>query len=397
MKQVFKIAPLAFAVAAFSTTALAETSKRPMPHEHEEGVTLSKKVSVEKDVHYTGAASISGNIIVDSLGMAVVEQNQSVDGNTSGMDRVDNTATLGDTALGNARGNIGVNITAGDNNVQSNAAALAAADESFAFGSADAEVFVNQSANALVTGFVGTMNTASISGDALSGARGNIGVNVSAGASNVQGNAFAASVASGSMGEASSSVNQASSGNMTTTIPEDYQEVITLRNRVSGTLSGGYSGGTTSGSYDTVSSTYDGQSFQDGPVYPEIWVGNILHNGPGTSPWGHIDFDDDNPAGGEFKFKDDGSITPDETTGDLRFTEAGTQDLSGTLTSVQQALITRYNRHQNSATLSDNALNNARGNIGVNVAAGAGNLQSNSLALTEISRANLPTNPQENP
>ena len=118
MKQVFKIAPLALAVAAFSTTAIAEGSQGGGQHKHQkEGVKISKAISVKKDVTYKGGAAILGLIKVDSLGMAVIDQKQETDGNLSINDRVDNDALVDDSALSNARGNLGVNVSAGDNNV----------------------------------------------------------------------------------------------------------------------------------------------------------------------------------------------------------------------------------------------------------------------------------------
>lgn len=391
MKQVFKIAPLALAVAAFSTTAMAEGSQGGGKHKHQkEGVKISKTISVEKDVVYKGGAAVLGLIKVDSLGMAVVDQKQETDGNLSINDRVDNDALVDDSALSNARGNLGVNVSAGDNNVQSNAAALAAADASFAFGSADAEVFVDQKSDDNVTYFIGTINDARMSGDALSNARGNIGVNVAAGAANAQANSFAGAVASGSMGESTVSVKQSTTDNMTHNLPEETYEVITTEFRVGGTLNGGYVGGG-SGSYDTVGSTLDGTAVQTSAVYPEIWIDDGSHgNNDPAQNVGHLDFDTENPTGGVFEFDVDGDITPDSRRGGLRFTEAGWQSLGGTLTGSAQHVVSRYVRHHNNASMDDNVLKGARGNIGVNITAGSGNLQNNSLALSRINDLTTP-------
>ena len=130
MKQVFKLAPLAVAVAALSVSGavVANSDGDGERRGHRDGAHLSKHVHVSKKVEYSGDVEVDGRIRVNALGMAVVDQEQDSDENFVGNDRVDNNAVLTDNALRNGRGNIGVNSVAGDNNVQSNAAALAAAD-----------------------------------------------------------------------------------------------------------------------------------------------------------------------------------------------------------------------------------------------------------------------------
>lgn len=125
-----------------------------------------------------------------------------------------NTATLnGDTASG-ASGNIGVNISAGDTNVQDNAAALASVDSSFVFGSSSSSVGVGQMNAGNQTQNFDVQNKARIGENAFSSASGNIGVNVAAGTGNGQKNTMAASVTS--LGNVSASIlsAQASGGNM---------------------------------------------------------------------------------------------------------------------------------------------------------------------------------------
>jgi hypothetical protein len=125
-----------------------------------------------------------------------------------------NTATVsGDTASG-ASGNIGVNISAGDTNVQDNAAALASVDSSFVFGSSSSSVGVGQMNAGNQTQNFDVQNKARIGENAFSSASGNIGVNVAAGTGNGQKNTMAASVTS--LGNVSASIlsAQASGGNM---------------------------------------------------------------------------------------------------------------------------------------------------------------------------------------
>jgi hypothetical protein len=394
MKQVFKLAPLAVAVAAFGFVGIATADNGGRHHQSKEGATLSKSVSVTKSVDYSGEVGISGNIRIDSLGMAVIDQEQDSDNNTTVNDRVDNNATFNGDALRDGKGNIGVNVSAGDNNVQSNAAALAAADAGFVFGSADAEVFVDQNAEGNVAFNWGTINNSSLSGNALQNAKGNIGVNVASGSGNVQGNSFAASVASGSMGEATVSVAQETEGNMTHNMPEETFEVITTEFSVGGELSGDYSGGG-QGSYAGVNgpAEYSGTSSQSNDVYPEVWTGapGTDHSNGGASYMGHIDFDNEGEDTGKFEFSEEGTIGSSRERGGLGFREAGTQALSGVLTGSAQHVISRYVRHENNASLGNNALRGAKGNIGVNITAGTNNLQNNSLAMTKIDTVSVST------
>ncbi|GIU48277.1 hypothetical protein TUM4438_29300 [Shewanella sairae] len=69
----------------------------------------------------------------------------------------------------------------------------------------------------------------------------------------------------------------------------------------------------------------------------------------------------------------------------LQFTEEGTLSLAGTVSGQLPIYIeTVTQKTTNTATLSGNAFNGASGNIGVNMASGHGNLQSNNLSLTSI-------------
>ena len=388
MKQVFKIAPLALAVAAlsFNVAANGNDGYGDGGHRGDDGATLKKYVKVSKEVKYKGKVKIKGTIEVDSLGMAVVDQEQDSDDNGVLNDRVDNTAVLGGNALNRAKGNIGINSAAGGTNVQSNAAALAAADAAFVLGSADAEVFVDQNADGNTTWNHGTMNNALIGGNALRNARGNIGVNSAAGNSNVQGNSFAGAVASGSMGEATVSVKQESEGNHTINLPEETYEVLTTNFSVGGTLSGTYEGEGSGGYRGTNGpAAYSGTSEQSNDVYPEVWLGGD-HPG-GSQQTGHIDFDNQGVNDGRFEFTESGTIGRSRESGRLGFSEVGTQSLSGTLTGSAQYIVSRYVRHQNNAIFAGDALNGARGNIGVNNAAGTANLQNNSLAISRVNAA----------
>ncbi|ODP30673.1 hypothetical protein [Pandoraea sp. ISTKB] len=106
-------------------------------------------------------------------------------------------ATLGNGALGNANGNVGVNVAAGADNAQANNVAIASLNAQPVYASA--QVFSNQSSqgSAKISQF---MVNASVGDGALAGATGNVGVNVASGVGNVQGNNLSAAVSQGASG-----------------------------------------------------------------------------------------------------------------------------------------------------------------------------------------------------
>lgn len=104
-------------------------------------------------------------------------------------------ASVSDNVLADAAGNIGLNVAAGNGNAQSNAlSASVNTSGNAAVASADSEqlTFLN-----VLVALEDLDNSASLSGSALSGAVGNIGVNVAAGLGNAQHNGLALSVATG--------------------------------------------------------------------------------------------------------------------------------------------------------------------------------------------------------
>ena len=102
----------------------------------------------------------------------------------------DLTATTGSGAGSGASGNIGMNVAEGIDNAQSNDASLASVDQGNVFG--NAQIFSTQSSGGQAT-INNFMLNASLGDGSLSGATGNVGVNIAAGAANVQNNSLAAS------------------------------------------------------------------------------------------------------------------------------------------------------------------------------------------------------------
>lgn len=356
-------------------TSNITADERKEKNNHGVDVNFEKDIRLSSDVNFSGDPTITGNIDLDSAAIAIIDNRQSISENVADNDLLDNDASIGSDVASGASGNLGFNVAAGDNNAQDNAAALSAADASFSFGMADAEVFVNQSGMNNMTTNNGVTNTAGIGGNAFGGAAGNIGVNVVSGNNNEQKNALAASVATSAYATATISSNQMSSGNEVTN--DGYYDRLESSTAV--TLTGTVRGTTASSGSGSYSGT--GNAYQKDNYYLDTWDGELDH--PNGDTTGHIDMDNDiqnatenpnRPGVGGIAFDTDES-------GDTEFSEMGTADLvaslSGTVTTVDWIAV----QATNTAALSGSAFSGASGNIGVNVASGTGNLQANSLAL----------------
>ncbi|GEM_PF-2525058 len=333
-------------------------------------VEMTKKLSLTKDIRIDGDVAISGDIAVDSASVAVVEDKQYNSHNEGDNFVLKNEASVGDNVLEGASGNIGLNMFAGDNNQQDNAAALSATDAGFVFGMIDAEVFVKQYATDNTTSNVGVQNLASIGGGAMANATGNIAVNVVSGNSNLQKNNLAASVGQGAVAEASVNTQQHSHGNYTT---NTYTEAV-----VNGTPGG------VSGHIEMVPVTLTaapGQIFGSESTKPNGLTGGYQGDEVGEFQ-GSIN---GTPFNGTYEGNHDGSLSAENleqlTLGSTLTAEVPVWvlDSCGGCEGGLQTIATK-----NSATLADNALVNASGRIGVNIAAGSGNIQSNSLSMAVI-------------
>lgn len=198
----FKTTALALALVAVTAPAFAA-----------DDTTLNNGVTLVTDVESFGGVGISGDVEIASQSSASVDQNQSTNDQWSIGDG-DHSADLNGDALSGASGNIGVNVAAGVGNVQANDTALAALDGDMVFASATVTTSQETSANLGATLVSGTYYSANASGDALAGARGNIGLNLAGGVGNGQSNAMAASVnSSGTLAVSASDSEQISSSN----------------------------------------------------------------------------------------------------------------------------------------------------------------------------------------
>lgn len=390
--KTFQKAPLALAITALMVAPYALADR---DHEHDLYTSLDTEfendISVDLEHNSTTDKEFDIRVRVRSnpgnYSGALVDSKQVVDYNEVMNIDSENTARVGGNAgrdfggsggeggeggaVGEAvSGNIGINVAAGDNNAQANDAALSASDANRVFGQAEAYSAQSTTANTVTNH--GSPNDARMAGSALRGATGNIGVNIAAGVGNVQQNSLAASsnTSSGSArataaGQQTAYANYTdNSGVITLYRGSEYEEDIYLE--------GTYNGGTVRGS-----GGYDGTWNQTNDVYPEIWLGGDQNEGhPSSSAQyaGHMDFDDESPAG------DDGKFEGDER-GRLWFRESGRMELSGTASGSSLEWRDVRVDHSNTAVLGGDALRGASGNVGVNITAGTNNMQRNSLAI----------------
>lgn len=367
------------------------TDVRSERDEHGVSVNIDKSLSLNSDISFSGEPTLSGDIEIDSAAIALIDNRQVNTDNAGYNELVTNDASIADDAGTEASGNLQFNVAAGDNNVQDNAAALSAADASFAFGLADAEIFVNQYGAGNSTMNYGVTNSATMAGNAFSDASGNIGVNVASGNNNQQKNALAASVATSAYAQSSVSSNQISTGNNVSNLGYVEKYTDTVQVALNGTVSGPSLGvgvgayeGNSEGSYAGTGNAYQQDNF-----YLDSWNGVLDH--PNGNSTGHLDMDSeiqnavDNPyrdgvGGIAFDTDEKGSYEGSES-GELAFIELSYSDLqaslAGTVSSTQWVAVD----HTNTANLSGSAFARASGNIGVNLAAGSGNMQANSLAM----------------
>jgi hypothetical protein len=185
---------------------------------------------LSNDIHVAGYGVALGLIQFGAESAATVNSEQvSMYGTTMNFGG-ENKARLGSNALRGAEGNMGVNIGAGAGNAQANDAALTAVDgggSSSQSGSrsrhdsdaaavfAAAQVFSTQTGKSNFAMVSDAQNVASLNGNALRNAAGNIGVNIASGAGNLQHNGMAGSTnSSGTLAKATSSNQQSSFGNV---------------------------------------------------------------------------------------------------------------------------------------------------------------------------------------
>lgn len=397
MKNLSKYTQVALAVATFCASSVVMANGEPDPQDPgtktstatntgsdvnttESTVIINKELSYTQDVDVAGEIAVQGFINLNASSAAVVNNNQANNDNgfTDGANReATNAAIINGSALNGAAGNIGVNVSAGDNNQQANDAALSVADASFLFGSSDAELFGRQDVQYNSMKYKGNTNTAALTGSALNGAAGNIGVNITSGNTNQQINALAISTAVTNMSTATTRVNQVNDNNTTVNSP-----VLEENNVESVQVSLDFA----------ATGQYAGIVDQMGNTYPDIWANdpgdNPVHPTDEPGPISHMDLDtvaqgaSNRPV--HSALDSEGQPTgPTSEGGALGFNEEGDIALAAAITGNLPLVIHQvFKPTTNTANLGDSALGGAAGNIGVNISAGTNNQQYNGLAMS---------------
>ncbi|QNB11909.1 hypothetical protein [Paraburkholderia tropica] len=149
------------------------------------GVNIAEGVNNAQSNDASLAAVDAGNV----FGNAQIFNTQSSGGNV----KVNNymlNASVGNNALANATGNIGVNVASGVGNAQNNS--LAASTTTSGSNASYAMIATDQTSQTANTSFQGSFaGTAMLGAGALANATGNIGVNIAGGVGNVQHNGLA--------------------------------------------------------------------------------------------------------------------------------------------------------------------------------------------------------------
>jgi len=254
--------------------------------------------------------------------------------------RTENEATVSGDVLSGAQGNIGANVVAGDYNAQSNVVAIAVGKQSSSL--VESKTLSVQKAKFNEVNNEGVTNTASASDNALSGAKGNIQLNIAAGVDNAQTNQLGIAVGPAKIGMGIAYVQQKSKYNTVNNQPitegTEGGEIpieleVQMNENISGSIENGWYSGTEEGT---------------------IWYA------PGQPE-------------NEYSGTEEGTIGGDISIENI--------ELTGTITGSIPINIASINT-TNTASLSGSVLSGAVGNIGVNVAAGSNNLQANTLSIS---------------
>jgi len=336
------------------------------------------------------------------------------------MSNATGNAVLKDNAGQNASGNIGFNIATGSQNQQANAGALAsntniddAAPSNASVNAGQAEVL--DYAWQVMNG----ANAVDFIGNALQGASGNIGVNMTSGIFNQQGNNMAASsaqysdYANASIGATQESVDnmnysnlnygyEVGSSNETGLYGNVLQnasgnigvnEAAGISNQQSNSLaiataanndSEGYPIGATANVSATQTMALDGTT-QGAPYNYYYWMWSYVNNAAGLGgnalqgASGNIGA---NMASGNSNQQSNNTAL--SATSNAKNT---TTDYANATAGANQMALgngTMDTNVQDSATVNGNAARNASGNVAINVVAGAQNQQENGLAMASI-------------
>lgn len=405
MKPTMAIKPLVFAIAAVMAVAVQAGQNDDWGHKHHRDHTPPpKQIDVQATAKATDTQNSTNNYILNQ--------------------GTKDSATMSNSGTGSS-GNVGINVAGGDGNQQDNAAAIANAgsmstlDNSFVFGNATSTASVKQTSKNNQVDNYGSSATALMSGSA-SGTSGNIGINVASGDLNQQKNTMAIANSNAKLGSAmaTASADQSSPGLTVNNNADRTYRVDTLTDTT--TTKGHQSA---SGSFDVNgkqsqssswgakgSSSFDASASQKASFNASVdaslkakvagsesssWSNGHHHGSQMASGKASVDaslnasIDAKESSSSKVSLSSSYAKSASEMSKSSfdksgSFKEASSFDLSNSC-SYQVLTPTGWaNPVTNTATLSGSVIGGS-GNLGVNVAAGVGNQQSNSLAISNTS------------
>jgi hypothetical protein len=172
--------------------------------------------------------SAAGSLVSDSRSESLLDAKQISYLNMGTNTSMVNRAAIDGSAFSSARGNVGVNVAAGDGNQQINSAALAVVDDMmFVFGTSAADVASYQDSSENNVLNTGVTNRSLIGGSAFSGAVGNIAVSMAAGSNNQQKNSISMAVSNMGLAEANVAAIQKSNRNVVSSDPRAEFDDVT--------------------------------------------------------------------------------------------------------------------------------------------------------------------------
>ncbi|MNC08680.1 hypothetical protein D3C75_562760 [compost metagenome] len=435
MKPSMAIKPLVFAIAAVMAVAV-QAGQNDRRDDHHNGH------------HHNNGHHTPPPTKIPVYATANAWDSQSSTDNTITNQGTINEAEMNQSAVG-ASGNVGVNVAAGNGNQQDNAAAIANAasdssqDNSFVFGTAEATADVRQYSNGNRVDNWSTQSSAIMSGSA-DGAEGNVGVNIAGGDLNQQKNTMAIANTHAPLGNATAtasadqdgpglvvnnsadrtykvetlSFTKTSSG--MSSYNKDFELHVDKKDSSSWSASGAkHFDAKGTNSWDAKNSdSYDARSHSKATLDATLDASldasktvTVDHGRHDRSRTVSVDADlyanldvtvekshekstkssTENSYDSSFKKSFDASFeksaknqSKSSEDVDKRIQESSSFELSNTV-SFQVLTPTGWaNPVTNTATLSG-SVNGGSGNLGVNVAAGVGNQQSNSLAISNTS------------
>ena len=227
-------------------------------------------------------------------------------------------------------------------------------------------------------------NDASVGGNALRGASGNIGVNVASGDNNQQANdaALAASDARHVFGQASTFSAQSSSNN--TAINTGTQNTANLGGNALRGASGNIGANIASGAGNAQQNTFSATVAKNGSAVAtgggvQASSGNMSYNAPGDIETTETTLSSSASSS---------SSSDAEAKSWPAYAAASSSAMASSSAGATSVTTTVSQMQNNTASIDGNALRGASGNIGANVASGNNNMQRNSLAVAATSSNN---------